>query len=53
MYIIFIEFRVVELVDAGYDVNQPDSENVSLLHWASINNRKEIVKQVFSSNDYV
>lgn len=36
--------RVVELVDAGYNVNQPDHENVSILHWAAINNRIEIVR---------
>ena len=28
----------------GYDVNHRDPENVTLLHWASINNRIEIVK---------
>lgn len=32
-----------ELVEAGYNVNVPDSENVTLLHWAAINNRKEII----------
>lgn len=36
--------RVHELIEAGYDVNQMDHENVSLLHWAAINNRTEIVK---------
>ncbi|XP_076274210.1 palmitoyltransferase Hip14 [Rhynchophorus ferrugineus] len=36
--------RVKELIDAGYDVNQKDSETVTLLHWAAINNRKEIMK---------
>ncbi|XP_060530726.1 palmitoyltransferase Hip14 [Cylas formicarius] len=36
--------RVKELVDAGYNVNQRDSENVTLLHWAAINNRKDIMK---------
>lgn len=36
--------RVRELVEAGWDVNQPDSETVSLLHWAAINNRREIVR---------
>ncbi|CAB0035007.1 unnamed protein product [Trichogramma brassicae] len=36
--------RVQELVEAGYDVNEPDAETVTLLHWAAINNRKEIVK---------
>ncbi len=36
--------RVKELIEAGWDVNQPDSETVTLLHWASINNRKDIIK---------
>ncbi|KAJ3659688.1 hypothetical protein Zmor_011363 [Zophobas morio] len=36
--------RVKELVDAGYDVNQRDTETVTLLHWAAINNRKDIIK---------
>jgi len=36
--------RVKELIENGFDVNQRDEENVTLLHWASINNRKEIVK---------
>lgn len=35
--------RVRELVDAGWDVNQPDSETVTLLHWAAINNRRDII----------
>ncbi|KAB7496503.1 Palmitoyltransferase Hip14 [Armadillidium nasatum] len=35
--------RCKELVEAGFDVNKRDSENVTLLHWAAINNRKEIV----------
>ncbi|KAJ8986067.1 hypothetical protein NQ317_003361 [Molorchus minor] len=35
--------RVKELVEAGYNVNERDSETVTLLHWASINNRKEIM----------
>ena len=35
--------RVRHLVlDEGYDVNARDSENVSLLHWAAINNRQEL-----------
>lgn len=33
-----------ELVEAGYNVNQRDSETVTLLHWAAINNRKDIIK---------
>lgn len=36
--------RVVHLVENGYNVNQPDIENVSILHWAAINNRIEIVR---------
>lgn len=36
--------RIQELVEGGYDVNFMDKENVSLLHWAAINNRVEIVK---------
>lgn len=36
--------RVRELVEAGWDVNQPDSETVSLLHWAAINNRRDIIQ---------
>lgn len=35
--------RVRELVDSGWDVNQPDSETVTLLHWAAINNRRDII----------
>lgn len=35
--------RVKELVEAGWDVNQPDRETVTLLHWAAINNRREIM----------
>lgn len=35
--------RVRELVDSGaVDVNDPDEDGVSLLHWAAINNRREI-----------
>uniref|UniRef100_A0A1A9VAQ6 Palmitoyltransferase n=1 Tax=Glossina austeni TaxID=7395 RepID=A0A1A9VAQ6_GLOAU len=36
--------RVKELVDAGWDVNEPDSETVTLLHWAAINNRRDIIR---------
>ncbi|XP_017282200.1 putative palmitoyltransferase ZDHHC13 isoform X2 [Kryptolebias marmoratus] len=36
--------RCKELVEAGYDVRQLDKENVTLLHWAAINNRSELVK---------
>ncbi|XP_008547862.1 palmitoyltransferase Hip14 isoform X1 [Microplitis demolitor] len=40
--------RVTELVDAGADVNEPDAETVTLLHWAAINNRTEIVKYLIA-----
>jgi len=36
--------RVKEIIEKGFDVNQRDEENITLLHWASINNRKEIVQ---------
>lgn len=36
--------RVKELIEAGWDVNQPDTDTVTLLHWAAINNRKDIIK---------
>lgn len=35
--------RVRELVNQGWNVNQPDSETVTLLHWAAINNRRDII----------
>ncbi|MBN3273688.1 ZDH13 Palmitoyltransferase, partial [Polyodon spathula] len=40
--------RCKELVEAGYDVRQPDKENVSLLHWAAVNNRVDLVKYYIS-----
>uniref|UniRef100_A0A3B5M584 Palmitoyltransferase n=1 Tax=Xiphophorus couchianus TaxID=32473 RepID=A0A3B5M584_9TELE len=45
--------RCKELVEAGYDVRQPDKENVSLLHWAAINNRSELVKYYMSKGAIV
>ncbi|KFO70172.1 Palmitoyltransferase ZDHHC13, partial [Cuculus canorus] len=48
----FIE-RCKELVEAGYDVRQPDKENVTLLHWAAINNRQELVKYYISKGAVV
>ena len=31
--------RCRQLIEEGYDVNQRDSIDVTLLHWAAINNR--------------
>jgi hypothetical protein len=36
--------RCKELIEAGYNVNQPDKENVYLLHWAAINNHCHVAK---------
>lgn len=36
--------KVKEFVEQGFDVNERDNEDVTLLHWAAINNRIEIVK---------
>lgn len=36
--------RCKELIEGGYDINKRDNENVTLLHWASINNRRDIVR---------
>ena len=41
--------RCIELVEAGFDVNQPDAENVTVLHWAAINNRAEIIRSVVNA----
>ncbi|CAK1544798.1 unnamed protein product [Leptosia nina] len=45
--------RVKELVEAGWDVNQPDHETVTLLHWAAINNRREIIEYLLSKGALV
>ncbi|XP_052064868.1 palmitoyltransferase ZDHHC17-like [Mytilus californianus] len=45
--------RVQELVEGGYDVNEMDKENVSLLHWASINNRIDIIRYLIDKGAVV
>ena len=35
--------RCKHLIESGIDVNERDSDNVTLLHWAAINNRRNIV----------
>lgn len=45
--------RCRELVEAGADVNQPDNETVTLLHWAAINNRQDIIRYYVSKGAIV
>nr|CAB3267899.1 ZF(DHHC)-4 zinc finger protein [Phallusia mammillata] len=40
--------RCKELVENGYDVRTPDADNITLLHWAAINNRVEIARYYIS-----
>ncbi|XP_042222045.1 palmitoyltransferase ZDHHC17-like [Homarus americanus] len=45
--------RCKELIEGGYDINKRDNENVTLLHWAAINNRREIVRYYVSKGAVV
>nr|XP_022323665.1 palmitoyltransferase ZDHHC17-like isoform X2 [Crassostrea virginica] len=45
--------RVYELVEGGVDVNEMDRENVSILHWAAINNRLDIVRYLIGKGAIV
>ena len=45
--------RCVELIEGGFDVNTPDHENVTILHWAAINNRAQLVKYYISKGAVV
>ncbi|XP_054164715.1 palmitoyltransferase ZDHHC17-like [Oppia nitens] len=36
--------RCKQLIENDFNVNQRDAENVTLLHWAAINNRQDLVK---------
>jgi palmitoyltransferase len=45
--------RCQELIESGFNVNQPDSETVTLLHWAAINNRREIIRYYISKGAVV
>ncbi len=40
----FTVLFLLKVENRGYEVNQRDAENVTLLHWAAINNRMDIVK---------
>jgi palmitoyltransferase len=35
-------------VEQGFDVNSRDSDGVTLMHWAAINNRVELIKYFIS-----
>ena len=37
----------------GYDVRKADSDNITVLHWAAINNRHELVKYYLSAGAIV
>lgn len=46
--------RVKQIVEKdGYDVRKPDSDNITVLHWAAINNRHELVKYLLSAGAIV
>lgn len=45
--------RCKELIEGGHDVNEPDSETVTLLHWAAINNRQDIIRYFVSKGAIV
>uniref|UniRef100_A0A915JPK5 Palmitoyltransferase n=1 Tax=Romanomermis culicivorax TaxID=13658 RepID=A0A915JPK5_ROMCU len=40
----------IRICENGFNVNQRDSGNCTLLHWASINNRLQIIKYFLSKN---
>ncbi|XP_014256547.1 palmitoyltransferase Hip14 isoform X2 [Cimex lectularius] len=45
--------RCKELIEGGYNVNQPDRETVTVLHWAAINNRQDIIRYYVSKGAIV
>ena len=45
--------RVRQLLAEGHDVNARDDENVTLLHWAAINNRKKIVLEFLGAGAHI
>lgn len=40
--------RCKELVESGFNVNERDNDSVTLMHWAAINNRLELMKYYIS-----
>lgn len=45
--------RCKHLIENGFDVNRRDAENVTLLHWAAINNRRDLVKYYIGKGSLV
>jgi len=46
--------RVKEIVEKdGFDVRKPDRDNITVLHWAAINNRSELVHYLLSAGAIV
>lgn len=42
--------RCKEIIERdGFDVRKPDKDNITVLHWAAINNRKDLVKYYLSA----
>lgn len=40
--------RCQELIESGFDINARDDCNATLMHWAAINNRIELMKYFIS-----
>ena len=47
-YVVGSVERVRQLLEQGADVNEVDSDSVSLLHWAAINNQQTITRFVLT-----
>jgi len=45
--------RCKEIVASGFDVRTPDADNITILHWAAINNRLEIARYYISEGAVV
>jgi len=46
--------RCKEIVEGeGFDVRKPDEQNITILHWAAINNRKDLVTYYLSAGSII
>ena len=55
-YVELISFKQVaqEIVEGeGFDVRKPDEQNITILHWAAINNRKDLVTYYLSAGSII